>query len=73
MMKISEQLVLATYDYYLRAYGRSSCGAVAEELNRRGYVSLRGKPVSRMAVWRLMMRSSDGREAIGETKERVGK
>ena len=71
--KITPDLVLATYQFYLRAFGRSSCGVVADDLHRKGYVSPRGKPISRMSVWRLMMLTNEGREAVELTRQRVGK
>ena len=71
--KITRDLVIATYKYYMDIHGRTSCGVVANDLNRRGYVSPRGRIVSRMSVWRMMQETREGREAIQETRERVGK
>lgn len=73
MQKINSTVVLATYKYLLDVNGKSSCGSTAEELERRGYVSPKGKPISRMAVWRMLMSTLDGRAAVESTKQRVGK
>ena len=71
--KITPDIVIATYKYLLDTRGQSSCGSCADQLDHMGYASPRGKKVSRMSIWRMMMDHADGKLMLMKTKQRIGR
>jgi hypothetical protein len=71
MPTITTQAAVGTYQNLIDDYGEASCGTVAIVLNALGFTSLRGKKVSRMAVWREMQRTQQGRDLLQKTRIRI--
>ena len=65
MPVITTQAAVSTWFYLLDLNNYASCGTVAGVLNERKFTSLRGKKVSRMAVWRAMQHSEQGLNLLG--------
>ena len=71
--KITPGIVISTYKYLLDTTGKSSCGSCSDQLDHMGYVSPRGKKISRMSVWRMLTTYTDGRDLLKKTKQRMGR
>lgn len=70
-LRINPILVETLYSSFLEEHGQASCGKVADYLNSVGVKSPRGYEVSRMAVWRLLKNSNNGRKLLSKTIRRM--
>ena len=71
MSVITTRAAVSTWVYLMTLKDYASCGTVATVLNKNGYTSLRGKKVSRMAVWRAMQHSEQGLNLLGRDDDEV--
>ena len=71
MPTITTQAAISMYQYRMELTGKASCGLVADFLNEAGYTSIDGKRVSRMAVWRAMQNTQQGKDLLTLTKKRI--
>ena len=67
-----EHDIIATYAFLEKRFGSVSVEDVTELLNSMGFRSPRGKKLSRMAIYRLMIETEAGRELLARSNKRWG-
>ena len=67
-----EHDILATYAFLEKRFGSVSIEDVTELLNSMGFRSPRGKKLSRMSIYRLMIDTDAGRELLARSNARWG-
>ena len=73
-IRLNLDIVLGAYKRLLNEQGYASCGLVAAELAKMGYISPRtNKPFTRQAIHYVMVKDQEGRDLLCVTSRRIGR
>ncbi len=73
-IRLNIDIVIGAYKRLLNEMGYSSCGLVAAELAKMGYISPRtNKPFTRQAIHYVLIKDEEGRDLLLITNRRIGR
>lgn len=73
-IRLNIDIVIGAYKRLLNERGYASCGLVAKELARMGFISPRtGKSFTRQAIHYTLIKSQEGRDLLMVTNRRIGR
>lgn len=73
-IRLNRDIVLEVYKRLLGEKGYASCGLVAAELAKMGFISPRtGKSFTRQAIHYVLIKDQEGRDLLMVTNRRIGR